>query len=281
VRMPRGLRAVVADDEPGARAHLRALLESCPVHIVAECATGGEVLAAVPRLRPDVLCLDVRLPEPNGIAVARALAGSPRPVIMFITGYADYAAEAFDLDAADYLLKPLTVGRVTEALRRVSARLDRIHAEALARPSFVGPPPRLFIPAHDHHQAIAPEAIRFIEAGRGTALIHTDDGVHVVRASLSYLERALVPHGFLRTHRAYLVNVRRVRALVTWSRHAHTLLLDSGKETHVPVAKSRFAAFRRHVIWIAGTGGLRDGPWDQGPGGDRRRREPGSRPGDR
>ncbi len=290
-----GLRAVIADDEPGARWHLRALLEGCRVHTVAECATGGDVLATVARVSPDLVCLDVRMPDPDGVEVARRLAGCVRPVVVFTTGYADYAAAAFDLDAADYLVKPLTAPRVTEAVRRVRVRLRRVEAgfpevgvgiPGAALPGVTLPISRIFIPAGDHRLALAPEAIRFVEAREGACLVHADDGVHPVRTPLARLEQMLAPHGFLRTHRAYLVNVSRVRALVPWSRHVHSLLLDEGKETHgkethVPVAKSRLAAFRRNVIWIAETGGLHHGPWDQGQGGDRRRRKPGSGPGDR
>lgn len=280
-----GLRAVIADDEPGARWHLRDLLEGCRVHTVAECATGGDVLAAVARARPDFVCLDVRMPDPDGVEVARHLARGLRPVIVFTTGYADYAAAAFELDAADYLVKPLTGPRVTEAVRRVRERLWRVEGAA-SMPGAAGPISRLFIPAGDHRLALAPEVIRFIEAREGACLVHADDGVHPVRTPLARFEQMLAPYGFLRTHRAYLVNLSRVRAVIPWSRHVHSLLLDAGKETHgkethVPVAKSRLAAFRRHVIWIAETGGLHRGPGDQGQGGDRRRRQSGSGPGDR
>lgn len=281
---PADLRAVIADDEAGARWHLRALLEGCRVRTVAECATGGDVLPAVARAGPDLVCLDVRMPDLDGLQVARRLAGDARPAVVFTTGYADYAAAAFELDAADYLLKPLTASRVDEAVRRVRARLQRVEAggpSTLDASAAALPVSRIFIPTGDHRLALAPEAIWFVEAREGACLVHADDGVHPVRTPLARLERVLAPHGFLRTHRAYLVNLRRVRALVPWSRHVHTLLLDGGKETHVPVAKSRLAAFRRHVIWIAETGGCPHGSRDQGQGSDRRGREPGVGPGDR
>ncbi len=271
---PMRLTAAIADDEPAARWHLRALLETCGVHTVAECATGNDILAAMVGARLDLVCLDVRMPERDGLDVARALAGRPRPAVVFTTGYRDYAAAAYDLGAVDYLVKPLSRARVTEAVGRVRSRLGRGEITG----GFSGPPPRLFVPAGDCHQAIAPEAIRFVEAQRGVCILHADDGGHPVRAPIARLERALTPYGFLRTHRAYLVNLRRVRALVTWSRHAHSLLLDAGKETHVPVAKSRLAAFRRHVIWIAGTGRPRDGLGPEGQSGDCRRREQGTGP---
>ncbi|MBI3998145.1 MAG: response regulator transcription factor [Armatimonadetes bacterium] len=267
------LRAVIADDEAGARWHLRGLLEDCRVRTVAECATGAEVLPAVGRTSPDLLCLDVRLPDFDGLEVARRLEPGARPAVVFATGYADYAAAAFDLDAADYLVKPLTAARVREAIQRVWARLQRTRGEA--------PVARIFVPAGDHRLALAPQAIRFVEARDGVCLMHADDGIHPVRAPLAQIERLLAPHGFLRTHRAYLVNLHRVRALVPWSRHVQSLLLDDEKETHVPVAKSRLAAFRRSVIWITRTGGSphASGAWR--PGGDRGRLQPGVGPGDR
>jgi DNA-binding LytR/AlgR family response regulator len=288
------LRALIADDEAGARWHLCALLEACQVRTVGECTTGAEVLAALDSTRPDLLCLDVRLPDIDGIEVARRsrLVGDghvgARPAVVFTTGYPDYAAPAFEVDVADYLVKPLAAARVEQAVRRVRARLQRFDgapAYAPAAPEL--PPPRLasipriFIPAADHHLALAPDAIRFIEARDGGSLVHGDDGTHRLQATLDRLERLLTPFGFLRTHRAYLVNLHRVRALVPWSRHVHSLLLDGGKETHVPVAKSRLAAFRRSVIWISQTGASPHGPGTAGQGRDRSRRQPGTGPRDR
>lgn len=265
------LRAVIADDEGGARWHLRALLSDCHVRTVAECEAGGQVLDAVGRMKPDLLCLDVRMPDLDGIEVARRLGARSRPVVVFTTGYADYAPAAFELDAADYLMKPLAAARVADAVRRVRARLSRL----------VTPVPRLFVPDGDHRAALAPEAIGFVEARGGASFVHADDGVHAVRVPLARFEPMLVPYGFLRTHRAYLVNLRRVRALVPWSRHVWSLLMDDGKETHVPVAKSRLAALRRTVIWITEAGGLPDGPGTAGQGGHRGRRQPRAGPGDR
>jgi DNA-binding LytR/AlgR family response regulator len=297
---PSALRALIADDEAGARWHLRDLLEACHVHTVGECATGSEVLAALDQTRPDLLCLDVRMPDVDGIEVARSCAGTwsravPRPAVVFTTGYPDYAAHAFDLDAADYLVKPLSAARVERAVRRVRARLQHLEAgastgsleSAPARPGsgpMLGTPPpipRIFVPAADHHVALAPEAIQFIEARNGACLLHGDDGTLILRTPLDRLELLLAPHGFLRTHRAYLVNLRRVRALVPWSRHVHSLLLEGGKETYVPVAKSRLAAFRGSVIWIPQTGAHANGSGTEGESGDHRRRQPGARPSDR
>lgn len=274
---PQELRAAIADDEPAARWHLRGLLEICGVRTVAECATASDVLAVIVGTPPDLVCLDVRMPDADGIEVARALVTRPRPAVVFTTGYPDYAAAAFDLDAVDYLLKPLTLARVAEAVRRVRSRLRVTGPPVQPTAS----PARILVPVADHHRALAPETIRFVEAQHRGCVLHADDRSYQVSVTLATLERALAPCGFFRTHRAYLVNLRRVRALVTWSRHAHSLLLDAGKETHVPVAKSRLAAFRRNVIWIAKAGGLGHGSGPQGQGSDRGRREQGIGPGDR
>jgi len=241
------LRAVIADDEPWARTHLRELLDACRVQTLAECSTGHEVLAAAARERPDALWLDVRMPDIDGLEVARRLHASPRPAIVFTTGYTDYAAPAFDLDAADYLIKPLTAARVEEAVRRIRSRLSG--------PDVGRAVSRVFIPSGDHHVALAPESIRYVVAQRRFCVVHADDGTHRLRTRLSRLEAMLVPHGFLRTHRAYLVNLCRVRALVPWSRHVASVLLDDPDETHVPVAKARLGAFRRSVIWVGAAGG--------------------------
>jgi DNA-binding LytR/AlgR family response regulator len=264
------LRAVIADDEAGARSHLRDLLSGCGVETIRECAVGEEVAPAVRALRPDLVCLDVRMPGPDGLEIAAQI--GPAPPVIFTTGYADYAARAFELEATDYLLKPLSASRVGEAIRRVRARL------ALGASRLGGTTPahvaRIFIATDDHSIALAPESIRFAEARDGISIMHTDHGLYRLRTPLAAIEQALASCGFLRTHRAYIVNLRRVRALVPWSRHAFSLLLDGGEETHVPVAKSRLAAFRGSVIWIPGAGGQR-GSRTAGQGRDRGGREQG------
>jgi DNA-binding LytR/AlgR family response regulator len=273
------LRAVIADDEAGARMHLRALLEDCRVRVVAECAAGAEVLEAADRSRPEMVCLDVRMPDLDGLEAARRLAGAA--AIVFTTGFADHAAAAFEIGAADYLLKPLSAARVAEAVRRVRMRLqgpDHGGVGPSVHPTRI---PRVLIPADDHRLALAPETIRFVEARRGEVVFHTDQGAFRLRLSLARVERVLAAWGFLRTHRAYLVNLARVQALIPWSRHAHSLLIEGGQETHVPVAKSRLAAFRGSMIWIPHSGGPRGGSGAAGQGRDRGRREPGPGPGDR
>jgi hypothetical protein len=144
-----------------------------------------------------------------------------------------------------------------------------------------GRAPQVLIPTDDHRVALSPEMIRFVEARAGDAVFHTDRGTFRLRLSLARIEQTLAPWGFLRTHRAYLINLGRVQALIPWSRTAHSLLLDDGQETHVPVAKSRLAAFRGSVIWIPHSGGPRSGPRIEGKGGDRGRRQPRVGPGDR
>lgn len=317
---PQPLRAVIADDEPAVRRHLRDLLAHGGAQTVAECGTGADTVRAAAALRPELVCLDVRMPDGDGLDVARHLVGrssdpsfapqarasGPMPQIVFATGYPDYAAEAFDLDAADYLVKPLSASRVLEALQRVRRRLDsarRLSGPAPspappARPPGRGPTlapparspaavvaaahaPRVLVPAGDHHVALAPETIRYAEAtGRGVRL-HTDRGAFDLAIPLARLERVLAGCGFLRTHRAYLVNLTRVRAFVPWSRHVHSLLLDGGQETHIPVAKSRLAAFRGSVIWITNPGGRASGPGACRKSGGGQRGEPRAGPGDR
>jgi len=262
------LGAVIADDEPWARSHLRALLEHCGVRTLVECSTGHEAITATAREHPDLLCLDVRMPDLDGLDVARRLRADIlsdvrdiRPAIVFTTGYADYAAPAFDLDAADYLVKPLAASRVEEAVRRVRSRLSRTAVAATAPPcAGLGEAldrrvSRVFVPHGDHHVALAPETILYAVAHRRFCDVYTDGDTHRLRTRLSRLEHLLAPYGFLRTHRAYLVNLRRVRALVPWSRHVASVLLDGGGETHIPVAKSRLAIFRRSVVWIAAAEG--------------------------
>jgi DNA-binding LytR/AlgR family response regulator len=279
------LRAVIADDEAGARMHLRSLLEGCRVRTVAECDTGRSALAAAARERPDLVCLDVRMPDLDGLEAARPLAEGP--AVIFTTGFPEHAAAAFEIGATDYLLKPLSPHRVAEAVRRVRLRLERSGGAEGGRAVSRDPPaevpivPRILVPADDHRLALRPDAVRYVEARDGDVIIHTDRGDFRLHVPIVRLECLLAPWGFLRTHRAFLVNLARVSALVPWSRHVHSLLLDGVQETHVPVAKSRLAALRGSVIWISPSGGLRSGPGTAGKSRDRGRVEPRAGPRDR
>lgn len=192
------MRVMIVDDEPLALERLRLCLDQTPgVEIVGEASDGDQALELIALLEPDLVLLDIQMPGRSGVAVARAVSGRPRPEVVFVTAFAEFAPEAFDLEAADYLLKPVRFDRVQEAIRRAARRLElsatfgRVsELEAVlraARPPQAEPSPaydsELWIKQRDGFARVDVEQIRRIEAARDYVLLHTSMKTHILRVT--------------------------------------------------------------------------------------------------
>jgi two-component system LytT family response regulator len=220
----RTLRAVIADDEPLARERLRTLLaREGGVEVVAECANGHQALAAVEAHRPDLLLLDVQMPECGGFEVVEALPPEDRPVIVFVTAYEQFAVRAFSAHVLDYLLKPFDRARFAQALARArrelegrrggepDGRVEALLAELRAR----RPPAeqRLVVKGDGKVLLVPFDAIDYVEAEGNYALVHAGGRAHLLRETLTRLEARLDGRRFLRIHRSTIVNLERVEEL--------------------------------------------------------------------
>ena len=219
-----GPRAVViADDEPLARERLRQLLAPhADWAIAAECRTGPQAVDAILEHRPSVVFLDIRMPGLDGLEVADAIAGDesdPGPAIVFVTAYDEFALRAFDVSAADYLLKPIDRARFDRTIARLDARLRT--GETLSRPADVGavlgdlrsdlPPLRRFLvrtPRGYHFVDVGD--VEWVEAEGNYAALHAGGRTHLVRHTMKGLEARLDAATFVRVHRSAIVNVARV-----------------------------------------------------------------------
>ena len=223
----RALRVVLADDEPLGRLALRQLIaRHGDLELCGEAADGGEAIALVDQLAPDVLLLDVHMPELDGFGVIDAL-GETRdpPPTIFITAHDSFAVRAFEAHALDYLLKPVDAARFDAALDRLRRRLEDREAGELGRrmmamvagataPVRTGAPrERLVARLGDRSSVISVGDIDWIEAQDYCAAVHVGETIHVVRQSLSTLEGELDPARFVRIHRNAMVNVARIREL--------------------------------------------------------------------
>ena len=228
------LAVLLVDDEPVIRRGLRRLLDQEPeVTVVGEAGNGREALELVERLDPDLLLLDVRMPELDGLEVARALGPMERPGIVFVTAYDRYAVEAFEHHAIDYLLKPFDDVRVRTALTRARARLTRPEAGGLARMRRVleqlrGPETRFVVRVGRKVRLIETEEVEWIEAADNYVRLHVGDARHLVRESLRDLEQRLDAGRFVRIHRSAIVNLARVVELVAQPGGDFTVLLAGG-----------------------------------------------------
>jgi two-component system LytT family response regulator len=251
--LPAPLRVVVADDEPLIREGLRDILDSEPgVTVVATCADGPAALDAVRAHAPDVLFLDVRMPGADGLEVARALADAGHtpapPAIVFATAHDEYALAAFEVSAADYLLKPFDAARVRATLRRVRERVGRAPpdggtelraqlAALLARIDAGGAASattggrwaeRLVVGLARGARVVPVASVEWVEAADNYVTVHAADGAGLLRESLHSLQARLDPARFARVHRSALVNLARVHELRPLPSGDYVLTMRSG-----------------------------------------------------
>jgi two-component system LytT family response regulator len=228
------LRVLVVDDEPLARAMVAALArEDRDVSVVEECGDASAVAAVADRVRPDIVFLDVQMPEIDGIQVAERLSGHG-PVVVFVTAYSTYAVEAFEVGAIDYLLKPFSDERFREALGRAKRRVHerRLAADAPGLRSTTSENSRLEF----GDVAVSADDIIWIEAQDYYVRIHTAASRHLVRVTLASLEERLDAATFLRVHRNAIVNRHQVRERLE-ADGSLRLLLSNGSA--VPVSRAR------------------------------------------
>jgi two-component system LytT family response regulator len=223
------LTTVIVDDEPLGR---RALLDLCGQHadldIVATCASGDEALHAVRRLKPQLLLLDVQMKPLSGLEVATALTAATDPRIVFVTAYDRYAVRAFELNAIDYLLKPVHPGRFELTIERIRRQggapmpeqqrsaLKSLMTETLRemRGTQAGEPAtRLMVESDGRAVFLNPAAIEYAESRGNYVLLRVGEHTHTVRATLTELESRLPASHFLRLHRSILVNAGRIRSM--------------------------------------------------------------------
>jgi two-component system, LytTR family, response regulator len=234
------IRALIVDDEPLARKRLRELLKGdSEIVIVGECANGDEALSAARELAPDLIFLDVQMPGMDGLAVSEALSERGSPLFIFVTAYEQYAVQAFDAQAVDYLLKPFDRARFTRALRRAKERLrekdrDDVNRRILGLLSEIKDKPqyldRLVIKNNDRVFVLKTDEIDWIEAEGNYIRIHFGKQSSLMRETLTRLAAQLDPRKFPRIHRSRLVNIDRIQELQPWSHRDWRIVLRSGAE---------------------------------------------------
>jgi two-component system LytT family response regulator len=216
------MRVLVVDDEALARSNLTVLLRRDPdVGSIAESGSGLEAVEEIKRSKPDLVFLDVQMPECDGFDVLELLGGELPPALVFVTAHDEYALRAFEAGALDYLLKPFDDARFYRALERVKDRL------AHRLPPRSQPAQRLVIKSARQVLFINTADIDWIEAAGYYACLHVGSDTHIMRRTLSDLERDLGDEQFIRIHRSIIVNVERIRGLELQDTGEYEVVLQS------------------------------------------------------
>jgi len=251
------IRALIVDDEPLARTGVAQLVEPIDeVTVVGEAADGTEAVRQIDEKEPALVFLDVQMPEMSGLEVVQAVGVEAMPVTIFVTAYDEYAVDAFDAHALDYLLKPIDETRFAEALDRARTRLQETEADELSRrlqgllrryegeeehDDGADPVERFTVRSRDRIYFVDPDDVQWIESEGDYAALHDGEDVHLVRKTMKELEARLSRDRFLRVHRSYIVNVEYVEELRPLDHGTYRLRMTAG----TPLKTSR--GYRENV----------------------------------
>ena len=237
------IRTMIVDDEELARERLRGLLRAHPdVEIIGEADNGPAAVERIEEAQPDLVFLDIEMPGCNGLEVVRSLTARPLPRVIFCTAYDQYAIQAFELNAVDYLLKPVTRARLAESVQRVARpaapaddlqkRLESIVASL--REAGGGRFMRRFLGRRAKRIHVIQEAeVIYFKVDRNLLFAVTGDGEYWTNYTISQVEEAADPEVFLRTHRQYMVNLNKVREVAPLAGGSYQLTMSNGHAVEV------------------------------------------------
>jgi len=232
------IRTLIVDDEPLALRRLRALLaDEADIEIVGEAANGTEAVRAIAGERPDLVFLDVQMPGLDGFDVLRATASIHQPFVVFVTAHDEHAIRAFEVQAVDYVLKPVIETRFREAVRRAITRLRGESTADIARQMAqflerVAPAParsgRIAVKRDGRVNFVRIEDIDWVEAEGDLVRVHAGKEAHTIRETMAQIEAKLPPERFMRVHRSIIVNTERVREVQPWFKGDYVLIMHDG-----------------------------------------------------
>lgn len=229
------LRVLIVDDEPLIRKGVRNAALVAGVEIVCECGCGADAIEAIAACDPDLVLLDVQMPDCSGLEVISRVGAQRMPPVIFITAYDEYAVQAFDVNAVDYLLKPFDQERFCESIERARQRIAGKELGAatgrlqnLLAASLPKWPERLVVRNGEKYEFVAVETIDWIESANNYVELHCGSRQHLLGETLSSLEARLDPARFRRIHRCRAVNLSRVAAVHPLLSGCYELELQNG-----------------------------------------------------
>jgi two-component system, LytTR family, response regulator len=230
-------KALIADDEPAARRGVRQLLSAFPQFAVAgECRNGAEVLAALDTIAPDVVFLDIQMPGVDGFEVIRQRTPDRMPAVIFLTAFDQFAIKAFEAEALDYLVKPVTEARFAASMKRLLKRLRSARSEK---------PETIVVTTSRGATVLHVGEIDWIESAGNYVQLWIGQRSYFHRESLQQLEERMQKHGFVRAHRRALVRIDAVRELIRTRSGGLVAMLNSGVK--VRISRRRAASFTASI----------------------------------
>jgi two-component system LytT family response regulator len=253
------IRVLVTDDEPIARRRIRRFLRAeNNVDVIGECANGREAIDMIRQTNPDLVFLDVQMPDVDGFGVVSELGPEQMPAVIFVTAYDEYALKAFEVNATDYLLKPFDAERFRTAFQRARDHIDRVHtAEAGkrlkslleqvlsgdesgtlpgqatgqgnggSRSSYID---RLMVKSDGRVFFVKVTDVDYFEASGNYVRVHVGKTSHLIRETMAAMEASLNPQLFARIHRAVIVNLDRIKELQPWFAGDYVVILRDGRQ---------------------------------------------------
>ena len=230
------MNVLIVDDEPLARAGLKLLLAEEPaIRSIAEARHGAEAVEMIGAQRPDLVMLDVQMPEMDGFGVLRAVGAENMPPVIFVTAHDQYAIQAFEVNAIDYLLKPVTRERCSQALARVRERLttqgtDNLHVMSLLQ-QLAAPAKylkRVALRSAGKISFVNIEDVLYVQAAENYVQLHLKAARHLLHVPIATFEGSVDPQLFLRIHRSLIVNVKHIQELETGAHGEFIVVLNGG-----------------------------------------------------
>jgi two-component system LytT family response regulator len=230
------LRALIVDDETLARQRIRQMLQGeADIEVVQECTNGIEAVEAIEQLHPDLVFLDIQMPELDGFGVLEAVGPERMPATIFITAYDQYAVHAFDVNAVDYLLKPFDKERFQRTLQRIREgkgkpnedprKMEDLLTEVRKDQPFLE---RILVRVGERQALLKVSQVQWVEAEDNYVRLHVEGGSHLLRQTMNAMSKKLDPHQFRRIHRSAIVNMDYIKELQPWSSGDYLVIMRDG-----------------------------------------------------
>jgi two-component system LytT family response regulator len=242
------IKAVIIEDEELGRELIKNYIKTLDsVEIIRECENGFEGAKAINDLKPDLVFLDIQMPKLNGFEMLELIDDAQRPEIIFTTAYNQYAIQAFELNAIDYLLKPFSYERFVEAVEKAAKRIHNHIPGEYSVNKLVHQPlteflERIVVKSNSKITVIPTNKIRYLEAQDDYVMIYSTEGKHLKQATMKYFEENLDSKEFLRVHRSYIIRIDQVNQLEPYGKDSYIAKLKDGAA--IKISKSGFKTLK-------------------------------------